>query len=148
MKGASDSGTLGFFALLAGNNSNMAEPKRNQSISRGWRILLGSIPIVGICLIGVYYLLKELQTYLIWAKPAPASIIFDGRPVALDADSQDSFIMNEIWGKHIIVVRFKDGSTMRVAVFPRLSDDNSSSLEITPKKVNSYGDLRFKVLQP
>jgi hypothetical protein len=126
----------------------MAEAKRNQSLSRRWRIIVGSIVIVGVCLVAVYYLLKELQTYLISAEPAPESITFDGRPVALDADSHDSFIMREIWGEHIIVVRFKDGSTMKVAVFPRLSDDNSSSLVITPMKVRSYGDLRFKVLQP
>jgi hypothetical protein len=122
---------------------------QTRAFSRKWRIAIGSAAVLGIFLLIAYYSLKELQTYLIIVDPIPVSITLDGGPVkCAKFNSHCGFTVREIWGEHIIVVKFDDKSTVRVAVFPRLSDDNSSSLEITPTKVVSHGDLRLKVIHP
>ena len=108
------------------------------------RTVVGAGCTVGFLVLGLSCY-KETHTYLVCVKPEPQEFTYDGRAQLLSQEG--CFVMRELWGTHMIVVRHKDTSSVRVAVFPRWSDDNSSSLFIEKDKVTSHGDLRYEILQ-
>lgn len=88
--------------------------------------------------------LKLVSPYLVRIEPFPQRITFNGQDQPLT--ERGSFIFREIAGEHIVTVYFKSGKRVDVAVYPRLSDDDSCQLEISEDGVLSRGDLRYKIL--
>lgn len=110
-----------------------------------WRALvLWSCGVVVLIWAGVSCF-RLLHFYLIAIEPFPRRVTLDGREQQLNKNG--TFTLYELGGEHIIKVWFAEKATVTVAVFPRLSDDESSALFITQEKVVSEGDLRYKVLK-
>lgn len=105
---------------------------------------IGAVVLTSTCLLGLSCY-KFLHTYLICVKPLPAQVTLNGK--AQDIDSDGCFILHELYGAHTINVRYRDGTSQTVVVYPRFADDNSSSLIITEHAVESHGDLRFQVVR-
>ncbi|MCB8933691.1 MAG: hypothetical protein M9921_05720 [Fimbriimonadaceae bacterium] len=84
-----------------------------------------------------------MHTYGIYAKPDSAEFTIDGVAVGKSSD----FLYRGFMGSDDIECKFKSGAFTKIRVFPRLSDDSSSSLFIHENgDVISYGDLRFERL--
>ena len=84
-----------------------------------------------------------MHTYGIYAEPDSAEFIIDGVAVGNSGD----FLYRGFFGSDDIECKCKSGVDLNVRVFPRFSDDNSSSLFIHENgDVISYGDLRFERL--
>lgn len=117
---------------------------RGQQIPKRIRLSLTVIAACGLFSCAGLACLKLTHTYLICVEPDPERLTLNGK--AQDMGSGDCFILNELYGEHIIDVQFRDNKRVTVAVYPRLSDDNSSSLTITKTKVVGHGDLRYRVI--
>lgn len=94
------------------------------------------------CMVGCF--VHETHTYLIRFEPLPEKVTLNGRAITLT--DGDSFILNKMFGEHMLEATFKNGKKAKIAVYPRFSDDNSGSMTIKEDGVLSHGDLRYKVL--
>lgn len=93
----------------------------------------------------IYKLIKFNQTYLVCVEPRPIKVTFDGQTQQLSEEG--CFVFREIWGKHFIKVEYADKSWIILVTYPRVTDDNSSTIFINKFKVRGYGDLRYRILE-
>ncbi len=107
-------------------------------------VVVSSLMLAAACLIG-FSCYKFSHTYLISANPVPSRITVNGETQEFDPNG--CFIFRELYGEHTIHVRYKDGSSITVMVFPRIDDDNSSSLTISKAGVAGNGDLKYRVIE-
>lgn len=97
--------------------------------------------LTAVAMAGIYIIASLTHEYLIWAEPDSARFTVNGSAVA----GQGSFIFSEFMGQHTIECTFSSGAMVRARVYPRLGDDNSSSLLFREDgTIISYGDLRYE----
>ena len=86
------------------------------------------------------------QEYMICARPIPQSLAIDGeRHTLFTTNGSGCTFLNGIYGHQDIKVDFGQEGIVNVRVYPRLPDDPSGSLRITPTGVTSSGGLLYEM---
>lgn len=109
-----------------------------------WIGLGTTLAAASIVLVGLY----QTRTYLICASPNAIEAELNGRRQTLSTHGGTGcFVFRGFYGTHMLSMRFPGDRQVRLQLMPRLTDDNSSSLTVTPNSVVTHGDLRFTILK-